>query len=325
MTPALDIDAETVRPGHAIVQPNHNATPPAPTALYLGDPGDAIGRVSSATTNLDVGGRVAGAWIRNVRRGLLGGILAGVGVGAGALAGLGLEWLFGAIPVLVSPALQVLGGAAGVAAGVAAFPARPQTTYVGTEGLLRLTRKHDRAHVELLRFEQVAELRAQRIISYTNGVYTGTNFSFEFRADAPASRVLVSGGFQKKRATDLDAAHPIHFAQTAELLYTRWRAQRLDQELNAQGFVAFPIRRRETLRMGRDFVSLVGPRGEDRLERADVASFVLHGGAFEIRRKHRDARKRGGRRRRLVRVSAAQIGDFKLLLVTLELLWGVRF
>ncbi|MFT6398499.1 MAG: hypothetical protein ACJAYU_003257, partial [Bradymonadia bacterium] len=76
--------------GSAVVWPNHNGNQPALSDVYFGDPGEWIGRITSASTNLDskpsgkkVFWSVAG---RLFLAALLGGVAALVGWGMAALA-----------------------------------------------------------------------------------------------------------------------------------------------------------------------------------------------------------------------------------------------
>lgn len=309
----------------------HDRTPGSEEDDLLTHPDTAIGPVISASTN-----RTKHGWHRatNAQRaqrialGVVGGICGAI---LGVFVGLGLrEVALGLGLFFVAPYEGVFaagGGAAGliggalVLVGLALVLRRPQSSFVGKEGLLRYTRGLlFGPKVELLRFADASELKVQRIRQYVNGVYSGTNYSYTWN-DAKGKKLFVVGG-QYRDENALEHHDPATFGLAAEASWSSYRIQHFDRMIAREGVARFQCGR-DWIGIGKGFLEIGAKGASERVTVGDTKDIYFEQGLLVIKKK--DAKEGLFRSEGVYRFPVAALSDFRVFLAVLEEQTGIRF
>lgn len=165
-----------------------------------------------------------------------------------------------------------------------------QCTYVGQNGLCRYRLKASRTAVptiEALRFPEAAELHASQTRHYTNGVYTGTSYSYDWTGPDGRKLFVISGRYSSKNGTPKQG-DAFYFARAAEIAWSEFYLAYADYQLQREGAIAFRVDQSRVLRVGPGFLEFHFGGPPARVEKADIAKVTLGGGTFSF--KHKDAR-----------------------------------
>jgi hypothetical protein len=309
----------------------HDRTPGSEENDLLVAPEAAIGPVISASTNRTKSGwRAATAAQRNQRiaLGVLGAIF---GAMAGLFVGLGIyEVLRGAGFYFVSAYDGALAGAGAIGGaivgtivlvGLALLARRPQSTFVGKQGLQRYTRGLlFGPKLEVLRFEDASELKVQRIRQFVNGVYSGTNYDYTWR-DANGKKVFRIFGTYRDE-TGLAANDPAVFAKAAEASWSEHRIAHFDRAIAREGVARFQCGR-DWIGVGKGFLEIGAKGASERIEVGDTKDIYFEQGVLVIKRK--DAKEGIFSSQGVYRFPVAALNDFRVFLVVLQEQTGIRF
>lgn len=309
------------RMGSSVVWPNHNGTAAAPSDVYFSDPGDWIGGITSASTTLSRNPPGSTVYWTLVGRFFLGALLGGFA----ALVGWGLAEL-AAILAPSAERLTLTGagvfGAIGCVAGfVLSAPSR-HSTYVGTEGVARATRKKERTTLEAARWDQVRCLTFSQTRNHTNGTYTGTTFNFTFHRNDGQKPFTILGTFAAKDASAAPRTSMVHFAYRAEASWTTWRLSRVEAEIAAHGTAHFGINKNDWIQVGEGFVELFFKGERERLDAGDIASIALDQGYMTIQRT--GAKKGLFSSNGIFRFNVNGMADFRVFMVVFQTFTGYR-
>jgi hypothetical protein len=202
---------------------------------------------------------------------------------------------------------------------------RKTCTYVGDAGVVRYTLKgsqNSTPHVDLLVFNDAAEVHASQTRQYLNGVYTGTSYDY-YWTDASGRRVLRVKGTYRANNKPPKQGHPFHFAHAAETAWSEHFLRRAEQQLKSEGSIAFRVDKRgRIVRVGPGFLEFhFGGDGPQRFTAEDIASVGLGGGYFSF--KHKDAKwySRQGN----YNFSYGSMANAKVFLFALNRLMGYRW
>jgi hypothetical protein len=302
-------------PGPAVT--GHRGEPLNPGRDYFVPPPPEIGEVVSAYTSLARTDRPRG-----------GVVLAALGFCAlGFLCG----WaLMRVVEPDDGPARLVVGGFAGLFGAVIGWGRarfKHACSYVGTEGVARFVCVQSRervTHRETFLFRTAADLRTSETRRYTNGVYQGTDFHFDWTDAAGAECFRITGTYPYHALgnnpwTDM----PHQWARAAETAWSRYRLARLDADLERDGAVRFALLGADRLAVGPGVLEV--SRGEEtvRCAAADIEEFSLAGGAFTLGLGGGPEGPRGPAR--VYKISYDEIANVKLFLLVLDRLLGITF
>jgi len=313
-------------PASSVGWKNHNDAPLNDDAVFIGDPGASIGDVLSATTELKQNGSMVGGTGKLVGR-ILGALFFGAcGAGAGYGVAIGVFRVLrghGEVPEMLLYAGAGILGVLAFAASMLLIQPGPTTTYVGSEGLLRIKRKGRDANMDHVRFEDVTGLTTHQVRNYTNGVYTGTNYTFTFHRRQGGKPFVINGAFQTKEGTQAPAHNFVHFAWAAERAYTLFRLHGMDQQLAQQGMLHFDAGGGNRISLGTNVMELTFKGQTERLQKSDIASLNLNAGMLTIERV--GATKGMFSKSGVFTFNVGQMHDFRYFLIALEMLLGYRF
>ena len=265
--------------------PDHSGQRRAHAQEFFAPPPPQIGTVSSAESTLNQGKRPMPLIVRL----LLAAVAAALVLGAFyALASL-IERRRDREPVVMLGYIV-----AGIALIVTVWLTRFKAycTYVGDRGVVRytLTRSRDAAPaIELLKFEETDEVYASQTRQYVNGVYTGTSYDYRWTDKGGRQLLRLKGQHRGKNAAP-KPGNAWHFANAAEIAWSEHFLDRAQQQLQAEGSIAFRVDKRRVVRVGPGFLEFHfgNADGPTRVTADEIASVSLGEGQFSF--KHKDAR-----------------------------------
>lgn len=194
----------------------------------------------------------------------------------------GLGFLIGG--TIINPVLGVIAGITGGLIGWFKTGFSHTVTWVGRDGIARYKCKGSTSRLiktELLRFDAATELRTSATRHYTNGVYTGTNYSHAWTDGNGRALMTITGTYRAK--TGLPASRdPYLFAVAAEAAWTEALLARIEQEFRVKGSVEFHLTGPDFVRLGNGWIELSIKGKSDRREAKDIAKVELQKGRFTV-------------------------------------------
>ncbi len=257
---------------------NHDQAPLAPEADFFGYPPPEIGPIISADTDLLETDQPRSIEAR-----------AGIVMGS-VFGGLVLGLAFIILTKTTEPAWWIpwLLLPASIFGVIAWLRTRFRRTchFVGQYGcaLFRCSGRRDRVrHWEWFHFSQAAHLRTTMTHRYVNGSYQGTDYVFLWTDDRGLACYRIAGTHgalnELPRTGDL-----FHYANMAELSWTRFLLERLSAGLDRYGWHQFNLGGDDFLRMGHGWIEFT-MRGEStRLDQFDLQQASLAQGIFKVKR-----------------------------------------
>jgi hypothetical protein len=163
-------------------------------------------------------------------------------------------------------------------------------SYVGRLGAARFKYRGPNkaaSFVQIL-FPQAVELRSGATRHYTNGIYTGTSYTFVWTDTQ--GRTLCSLAGQHKGKNGLPKAKDkYHFGHAAEIAWTEFLFDRAADELARNGAITFNITSNKSVGIGPGFIEFHW-RGNppQRFEAGEIGKLDLSEGMFRVH--HKDAK-----------------------------------
>jgi hypothetical protein len=197
-------------------------------------------------------------------------------------------------------------------------------SYVGENGLARFTltgpREATPPKAEMFLFDQAAALRTGQTRNFYNGVYTGTTYGFTW-TDALGAKVFTLGGQYNSKAGTPKRDSAFWLARAAERAWNIRQLDRLQRELEQNGFVQFNLGGSDFVRVGPGFFEF-GMKGEvARINADEIKTLNLSQGQFVIH--HKDARWFSSKGK--FSFAYAKMANAQLFLLAMEKLSGFRF
>src|SRR5688572_19812358 len=188
------------------------------------------------------------------------------------------EWVWSALPAAIA-LLAVL--------YVTRFKAT--CSYVGAEGVVRYRLANSREtapKVDGFMFRDAAELRTSQTRNYTNGIYTGTTYEFNWTNPAGQRVYRLNGTYQSAKGTP-KPKDPFHFANSPELAWSNYLLARVPEQIERDGFLHFNLGREKWVRVGPGFFVFNIRGKEERVNADEIKEISLNNGDFYIA--HKDA------------------------------------
>jgi len=250
--------------------PNHNGEVLPEDAVFFAPPPREIGRVLSGYTTVREGQRPMSTGVR----------VAWV-VGSTAvtlLMGLSLMFIDRAF-VLLSPVFAL----AGFLISFLATRFAHNCTYVGVDGIVRLTCKGSFKNLreEMFLFEDADELRTKQTRHYVNGIYSGTQYEFNWTDPDRRHVFKLRGGHRSEQGTP-HARDPYHYAVAAELAWSEHLLDRFRTKLEDGGSIKFALRGSDWIRIGPGLVVLNRRGDKIDFEGEDIARVRIDQGVVAI-------------------------------------------
>lgn len=208
--------------------------------------------------------------------------------------------------------------------GVVAYFAlrrRPETTYVGRDGIAAFRGRRDGTvkHGRVLRFADADELLTAVTHLYRNGVYINTAYVHRYRARGRTVHKLA--GTYKGLDAPPRPHDPYHFARAADVAWSDHVLARYGPTLAGDDFIDFRVNRTDTVRVGPGVIEFRLGRRSERITRDEIADATLKDGTFHVTAK--DARwfSRAGK----YGFDYAKMANARAFLAVLDRRLGLRF
>ncbi len=214
-----------------------------------------------------------------------------VGIRWAIIAGSGI-----ALPILLQVIFNTawISLVAGIVAGATAWYLTKfdhTCSFVGVKGMARYDISGSRSALpkeNLLMFDDAHSLYTRTTRNYTNGVYTGTTYSYKWMKNS-GGQFEISGSHRGENNAPADQ-DIWHFADMGESAWTRHLLEMIDDKLARDGYIEFPLTTNlQAVRVGNGFLEFVSRKdGAQRVMRSEMQDITLGSGTFQF--KHQDSR-----------------------------------
>ena len=287
---------------------NHGGASLSAKDEFFVDPPEEIGPVISAYTTLRKGAEPMSQGAR---------------LGTAIVAGM-VALIIGVVIALAlknAPALQILiplslGGAAlGIALWATSF--KHHCTYVGRDGVARFTCSGSREAVtgDVFCFKDAFELRTSQTRHYTNGVYQGTQYSFNWTDVGGRSRFTIAGRHNSEQGTPA-AKDRYHFAAASERAWTLYLLNQVSAQLKMSGTIHFGLGGKNWVKLGERYISVHMSGVTTECDADDIAEVRIYQGMVEVRRK--DAQEGWFSSKGIFKFPYGSLGNAQLFLILMD-------
>ena len=165
-----------------------------------------------------------------------------------------------------------------------------QCTYVGKNGISMSTLKGRRTgsvKTQHLLFPNSAEVHTASTSHTVNGIYSHTDYRYEWTNTQRASLFLIKGKFRSSKGTPKQG-DLVYFARAADYAWSVYYLQYANQELQQTGAISFRVDSKRVVRVGQGFIEFHFGGEPVRVTKPEIAKVTLGGGTFAF--KHVDAK-----------------------------------
>jgi hypothetical protein len=297
--------------------PDHDGKmPTAPFDFFIPPPPE-VGKLISARSSLKVGKKPMSGIGRLIVALLVGGV------------GFGFFYLIAIQEDDRSDRqmFTIIGAVSGVIAFLIALVLakfKATCSYVGDSGVATAIVRGNRGNppkVELLVFNNAAELKASQVRQSVNGIYTGTNYNYIWNDFDGRKIFQLKGSYNAKKGAVPKSKSPYHLARMAEIAWSQVLLDRADLCLKEEGSIPFQIDSKRLVRVGPGFIEFHFGGEAVRVTKDDIAKVTLGSGTFSFQ--HKDAKwfSRQGK----FSFPYGQMANAKVFLITLDKLMGYRW
>ena len=179
--------------------------------------------------------------------------------------------------------------------GCTYYPLFPYCSYVGEEGIAQYwqfstsIQKNKRS---VLRFQDATKLFHQQIISFYNGIYSGTSYTYTWKA---GDRIIHnSTGYYYSQHNPPRASHAWHFLYSGEIAWTNHVWHKAEKSFHKLGYVEFDVtagfgEKTRGVRVGEGWVEfLLKDNRFQRFSLTEMKQISLNNGLFQFT--HQDAK-----------------------------------
>ncbi|MEL7499828.1 MAG: hypothetical protein AAFN77_19650 [Planctomycetota bacterium] len=296
----------------------HSGQPLSPEMRFVVPPPPEIGEIKTAFTNV------------GVKKPMTTGkrIFYSVLVMLLCVIALSLIMYFGMQPKMDELPILIL-----VNVGISAIPAMLvyffvnvnfEVSYVGGDGAARFQMKdpEEQPHKsDVVVFADAADIKTAETRHFTNGVYTGTSYSYSWHDADGRSLMTLGGNYHGQDGVPKKLDSPYFFALVCEAIYNENAIQRMADEFERNGFVSFNIAKNKKVKVGDGYLEFDFGGKVDRVSSEDIKSLSIDSGTFKINTN--DASFFGSKGK--FRFQYGQMGNAQLFLYALEQLAGFQF
>lgn len=197
-------------------------------------------------------------------------------------------------------------------------------SFVGRLGTALYSCRGDRTMLrkkEIFLFQNASELRTEQTRQYTNGVYTGTSFSFRWE-NSGKTVYHLGGGYHSEDGTP-KPEDDFNFARSAEIVWSNYLLEKANEEFRRTGCIQFNLDGRDCVRVGDGFVELCMDGKSERCTASEIESVSLAEGEFKVKKV--GAKEGWFSSRGVFKFKYSTMANARLFLLALDKLAGFRF
>ena len=174
---------------------------------------------------------------------------------------------------------------------------------------------------DVLIFADAEDIKTAETRHYTNGVYTGTNYSYSWHDISGNAIMTLAGNYNGENGVPKNVQDRYFFTLMCENIYNKVRIQKLADDFEKNGFVSFNIAKGKVVNVGDGYLEFDFNGKVDRVPSEDIKNLSIDSGTFRIDTK--DARFFGSKGK--FRFQYGQMGNAQLFLYALSDLAGFEF
>ncbi len=196
-------------------------------------------------------------------------------------------------------------------------------TYVAKQGIAEFKLSGNRSNTpkpRVLLFEDCSDVTTWQLRSYTNGIYSGTQYRTIWRDDNGQEMFALKGTYRSEAGTP-KAASPYWFALAAEVSWNEFAFERMVKDYESQGYLDFRVKKKDIVRIGHGFLEFTFGGKTTRITPDDIKTLSLANGSFTIHTKEARWFSSKGK----FGFEYGGMGNAKLFLFALERLAGYSF
>lgn len=198
-------------------------------------------------------------------------------------------------------------------------------SYVGTDGIASYYCSGDRDNIGqtgYFLFQDAAELRTSMTRHYTNGVYTGTNYSYVWSDERGKVMFTLAGRFSSKDGTPA-FSDPYYFAVAAESAWSLYLFRNIDHVSTSEKLLFFGLTAGNYIQLGQGLFILTQGGKTVELRSEQIEKMTIGDGVISVWEV-------GGKEGWFVNSGIhqflyAELGNARFFMFALEKLLGIRF
>src|SRR5262249_29708968 len=133
-------------------------------------------------------------------------------------------------------------------------------------------------------FADAVELRTAQTRNYTNGVYTGTTYSFNWTGKDGKQVFWLGGTYNNEKGLP-GSDDPYHYGRAAEVAWSKHLLQFVTDELNRSGAFRFNLKGNNCVVAGPGYLELYMNGQQVRCMVDEIAKMEMNQGVMTVRRK----------------------------------------
>lgn len=298
---------------------DHMGNPLPGDREFLAPPPPEIGRVISAWSTLRATAAASPGWVK---------LLIMLFCAATAAYGTYFIATRGSLIHARQDELQIVAAIAGCGVAIivaATFKWKHQCNYVGEDGVAISSTGIWRGgrkiwKTRFLPFYAAAAIKTHQVRHYTNGIYTGTQFTFAWFGPTGQRVFNLAGSHHNKKGRPKPNSK-FNLALAAELIWSRHYLQRALLELDQSGFAAFAAKGADFVRIGPGVIEFVFRGQPVQMQRSEIRDVKMAGGTLTFY--HNDAKWFSSRGK--YSLEYGQLSNARVFLLLLDKVLGYRF
>ena len=201
---------------------------------------------------------------------------------------------------------------------------RASCSYVGADGVAMGTvrrKRSNRPKIQLLVFNNAADLQTRQVRQVDHGLYSGTHYRYIWRGFDGAIIIRLMGVFRAKEGALPNSSSTYHLARAAELAWTQHLLDRAEHCLKEEGSIPFEVDSHRLVRIGPGFIEFHFGGEPVRVTKDDIAKVTLSDGTFAFQHKDTKWFSSAGK----YSFQYGQMANARFFLMALDKLMGYRW
>lgn len=198
-------------------------------------------------------------------------------------------------------------------------------SYTASKGIARYIYDEDATEREkgaVFLFGNAVELRTGQTRHYTNGIYTGTDYFFNWTGPDGRQVFRLGGRYTAEKSLP-KSDDPFHFARAAETAWSRYLLQFVNSELERSGAFRFNLRGNNCVVAGPGFLDLYMNGQQIRCPVDEIANVDMNQGVITVRRTDAKSGFLGIGSTGIFRFTYSELANGRVFMMLLDQLVGI--